>query len=92
MFVYILRCSDGTLYVGHTANLDSREKLHNAGLATAYTAARRPVEVVYSERCTTRAAAMVREAQIKRWSGQKKRALIDGNAATLKTLSKRHGR
>jgi putative endonuclease len=92
MFVYILRCSDGTLYVGHTVNLESREKLHNAGLATAYTAARRPVAVVYSERCETRGAAMIRESQIKRWSGRKKQALIDGEAATLKALSKRHRR
>ena len=92
MFVYILRCSDGTLYVGHTANLDSREKQHNAGLATPYTAARRPVEVVYSERCETRGAAMIRESQIKRWSGRKKQALIDGSTTTLKALSKRHRR
>jgi predicted GIY-YIG superfamily endonuclease len=92
MFVYILRCSDGTLYVGHTADLKSRENLHNAGLATAYTAARRPVKIVYSECCDTRAAAMVRESQIKRWSGQKKQALIDGDTGTLKTLSKRRRR
>ena len=92
MFVYILRCSDGTLYVGHTANLHSREQLHNAGLATAYTAARRPVELVYSEEFATRAGAMIRESQIKRWSGHKKQALVDGDMATLKTLSERRGR
>ena len=49
-FTYILRCADGTVYVGHTDDLSSREKAHNEGRGAAYTAARRPVEMVYAEK------------------------------------------
>ena len=45
-FVYILRCADGTFYVGHTADLQFRVALHNAGIGVAYTARRRPVRVI----------------------------------------------
>ena len=47
--VYILRCADRTLYVGHTHDLAAREKAHNDGTAAAYTAKRLPVCVVYSK-------------------------------------------
>jgi predicted GIY-YIG superfamily endonuclease len=88
-FVYILRCADHTLYVGHTEDLASREALHNSGTAANYTAVRRSVVFVYSEACATRAAAVAREKRIKRWSGKKKDALIAGDESKLKELSRR---
>lgn len=91
-FVYILRCSDETLYVGHTDNLESRQTLHNAGLAANYTAVRRPIVLVYSEAFSTQKAAINRERQLKRWSAKKKEALIAGDRFTLKHLSKSHQR
>ena len=63
-FVYIVRCADGTLYVGHTADLAVREKAHNEGTAAAYTAKRRPVRVVYSEEHPTTQAAITRDASV----------------------------
>ena len=45
-FVYLLRCSDGTLYTGCTNNLDRRLAAHNAGKGTKYTRSRRPVALV----------------------------------------------
>ena len=48
-FVYLLRCSDGTLYTGCTNNLDRRLAAHNAGKGTKYTRSRRPVALVYWE-------------------------------------------
>jgi predicted GIY-YIG superfamily endonuclease len=86
--VYILRCADNTLYVGHTDDLASREKTHNAGRGAGYTAARLPVRIVYSEKCDSETAAIQRERQLKRWSGKKKEALINGDVATLKGLSR----
>ncbi len=74
--VYILRCVDGTLYIGHTENLDHREKAHNDGAGAAYTASRRPVSVVYSESFASKQAAIARERQLKRWTRRKKEALI----------------
>ena len=48
-FVYIVRCSDGSLYVGHSADVQERVKAHNDGRGAAWTACRRPVERVYQE-------------------------------------------
>lgn len=90
-FVYMLRCSDGTLYVGSTSDVAQRERTHNDGRGAVYTASRRPVHVVYSAAHASRAAARHREAQLKGWSRAKKEALIDGNRAHLHVLAKRRG-
>jgi predicted GIY-YIG superfamily endonuclease len=89
MWVYILRCSNNTLYVGQTLNLEERERIHNAGEGPSYTADRRPIRVVYSEFCDSRQRARRREEQIKRWSAEKKEALIAGDFARLYSLSRR---
>jgi len=91
-YVYILRCSDGTLYTGHTNDLDSRLKAHNDGIAAKYTACRRPVELIYSESAETGIAAGQRERQLKRWSAEKKEALVVGDLPRLKSLSARRRR
>ena len=83
-FVYILRCSDRSYYVGHTKDLRVRLDEHQAGAGANYTAIRRPVEMVYAEEHPTARAAELREAQIKRWSRAKKEALIDGDRSRLK--------
>jgi putative endonuclease len=89
-WVYIVRCSDDSLYVGHTHNVHSRERTHNEGLGSRYTAERRPVKVVYSESHDLLDAAIARERQLKRWTRAKKETLIAGDLATLKSRSVRH--
>jgi putative endonuclease len=64
-FVYIIRCSDQTLYVGHTNNLAVRERVHNEGFGARYTAARRPVMLVYSEWHDSVDNVLDREQQLK---------------------------
>jgi len=91
-FFYILRCADRTYYVGHTTNLHARLVLHNAGRGPAYTRGRRPVVLTYSESFAALSDAVRREAQVKRWSAQKKRALAEGATDTLKTLARRRRR
>ena len=86
-FVYVLRCADGSLYVGRTKNLADRETWHNHGRGAAYTAGRRPVRIVYTESHDTEVAAARRERQIKRWSTDKKEALVHGRASRLKGWS-----
>ena len=76
-FVYILECADGTFYVGHTDDLAARQKSHSAGHAAAYTAARRPVAMVYAEEHSSLKDARARERQLKRWTHTKKQALVD---------------
>ena len=64
--VYVLRCSDGSLYTGITNDLDRRIATHCAGKGAAYTRSRLPVRLVYTERRRSRGAAQSREAAIKR--------------------------
>ena len=89
MWVYILRCSDDSLYVGVTSDLATRVEQHQVGFAASYTARRRPVALVYSEEIDRSADAIARERQLKRWSAMKKRALIQGDPETLRRLAKR---
>jgi putative endonuclease len=72
-FVYILQCSDGSLYAGSTNDLARRLKEHNGSKRGArYTKARRPVVLRYFEKCRTLAKARAREAEIKRLPRKKK--------------------
>jgi putative endonuclease len=83
-FVYILRCSDDSLYIGETNDVVARLSRHNDGRASSFTASRRPVHLVFTEVHDSREAALARERQLKRWSRAKKEALILGDQATLK--------
>ncbi len=75
--VYMLKCSDATLYVGSTNNLEKRLHQHNHAKSGAhYTKIRRPVALVYSEPCTTLGKARTREAEIKRLSRKQKVELV----------------
>ncbi|HEY1683196.1 MAG TPA: GIY-YIG nuclease family protein [Tepidisphaeraceae bacterium] len=87
-FVYILRCSDGSLYVGHTTDVEQRLKTHNDGKGASWTASRRPVTLLYSEPAADEPSAIRRELQIKRWTTAKKLALIAGNHQDLKALAR----
>ena len=79
--VYMLRCADGTLYVGSTTDLERRLHEHNHLKSGArYTRARRPVEVVHSEDFETWSAALKRECVIKKWSREKKLGLVQDSA------------
>lgn len=76
-FVYIVECSDGTLYTGITNDLEKRMQAHNTLKAGAkYTKARRPVILTYFEELSSRSEALKREAQIKRLSRQEKISLF----------------
>lgn len=74
--VYIVECSDGTLYTGVTTELERRINKHNDGTAAKYTRHRRPVKLVYSEPANNRSAALKRELAIKRLTTDRKRELI----------------
>ena len=89
-YVYILRCADGRFYVGSSEDPKSRVKAHNDGHGAAYTYKHRPVSLVYSESLMSEIEAINRERQIKRWSHDKKQALVDGAIELIKNLSKRH--
>ena len=64
-YVYILRCSDDSLYTGWTNNLSKRVKDHNEGKGGKYTRGRLPVELIYFEEYDSKIDAQKREYEIK---------------------------
>lgn len=75
-FVYIAKCSDGSLYTGCSNNLAKRIATHNLGKGAKYTRSRLPVQLVYSESHKSFSDALKREIQIKKLTRQQKAQLI----------------
>lgn len=82
--VYILRCSDDTLYTGITDNVEKRLNMHNAGTGAKYTRGRGPVHLEYTEQCLDKPTALRREFAIKQLSRREKLLLIANYANTHK--------
>jgi predicted GIY-YIG superfamily endonuclease len=87
-WTYMLRCSDGRYYVGHTDNLELRIAQHQSGHLGGYTFNRRPIELVWNEYFQTRYEALSNERQIKGWSRAKKEALIRGDWGMVSQLAR----
>ncbi|HAF63654.1 MAG: hypothetical protein UX85_C0001G0238 [Candidatus Beckwithbacteria bacterium GW2011_GWB1_47_15] len=77
-FVYILRTSANTLYIGQTNNLTKRLKEHKekSNRSARYIRYFSSFELVYKESHPTRVEAMKREWQLKKWPRAKKEALV----------------
>lgn len=74
-FVYLLECDDGSLYTGITTDTERRLREHREGRGGHYTRSRTVLRMVYIEPHQDRSSASKREAQIKTWRHEKKRAL-----------------
>lgn len=86
-FTYILECSDKTLYVGYTNNLEKRLYKHNNLKSGAhYTKIRRPVVLKYQEKFKTLSEALKREHEIKKLKRESKLKLITNKNKGLKTI------
>jgi putative endonuclease len=88
--MYMLRCSDGSYYVGSTRNLEVRLHQHRTGGGAAYTKSPLPVELVYAAEFVTVAEAFAAEKRVQNWSRAKREALIRGDFDALPGLSKKH--
>lgn len=86
-WVYILECVDGSYYVGCTTNLEKRIAQHHAGTFDGYTAARRPVRLLWSEVLNDVHYAIEAERKLKKWTRAKKEALMRGDFSLLKELA-----
>lgn len=88
-FVYILRTSSNTLYIGQTNNLDERLKEHRkkTSKGAKYIKYFNSFELVYQEEYQTLVEAMRREKQLKGWTKAKKEALIEGNLGLLEIVA-----
>jgi putative endonuclease len=75
-FVYIIECSDNSLYTGITSDLKRRLKEHLSGRGCRYTKVFGASKLVYNESCLNRSVALKRESQIKSWPRKRKIELI----------------
>ena len=88
-YVYILRCSDGSFYTGHTDDLEKRMAEHHMSYYPCYTNSRLPVKLIYYATFGSRDEAIAAERQIKGWSRAKKQALADNDFNRLHIYSKK---
>jgi predicted GIY-YIG superfamily endonuclease len=86
--LYILECADGTLYIGHTDDLDVRLQQHDMGAGHGYTSTRRPLKLLHVEEFETRHEALTMERKLKGWSRAKKLAYIRGDWDGIQRLAK----
>jgi putative endonuclease len=89
--VYMLRCADGSFYVGSATGEDLTMRIaqHQAGTFEGYPSLPRPVQLVWSEYFDRITDAIATERKIKGWSRAKKQALIEGDWDSVRQLSKR---
>ncbi len=89
-WLYIIKCSDGSYYVGTArGSLESRVAQHNAGTFRGYTASRRPMELIFSQWFDRITDAIENERKVKKWSRAKEEAFIRGDFESLQQLAKR---
>jgi putative endonuclease len=74
--VYLVQCSDSTLYCGISNDVLKRVACHNSGKGARYTKTRRPVKLLYTEECGTKSDALKREYIIKQMSRKQKLSLV----------------
>lgn len=87
-FVYMLNCSDNSIYVGFTNNIDRRLEEHKYGIIkTCFTFKRRPLKLIFYQKFEDAKRAIDFEKKLKKWSRAKKLALAEGNFKTLRELS-----
>jgi putative endonuclease len=86
-WMYILKCSDGSYYVGSTNNLELRIEQHQIGNGTKYTKKRLPIALVYSEEFEKIEDAYLREKQVQGWGRNKREALIKNQSSDLPIFS-----
>jgi len=90
-FLYILECSDSSLYTGITTDLYQRIKRHNQGRACRYTSIRRPVKLVHEEAFENESLARRRELEIKKLSRENKLRLIKYSPSPLNAIKSGSG-
>ena len=87
-WVYMLRCSDESFYIGSTTDLEVRLDQHAMGKGARYTARRRPIQLAWALECDRRDEAWELEKKIQGWSRAKRIALAEGRLDDLPDLSR----
>lgn len=87
-YTYVLRCSDGSYYTGHTEDLEVRLAQHQRGILPGYTHDRRPVELMWCQDFPERDEARAAERRVKGWTRAKKEALFAGDWERVSLLAR----
>jgi predicted GIY-YIG superfamily endonuclease len=88
-YIYILKCNDGTYYIGHTDDLEKRIAEHQTGSYAGYTCQRLPIQLVFFESFASRVEALDAERKLKKWSKEKKEMLITKGWEGMASFKKR---
>lgn len=80
-FVYLLECSDGSIYTGISTDVERRFTEHTKGTGGHFTRSRIPTKILYTEEHPSRGAALKREYEIKSWPRAKKLELVNGGSS-----------
>ena len=67
-FVYMLKCVDGSFYLGSTDDVEKRFRVHLNGKGARYTRSHKPIKIVYREKLSDKSSALKREAELKKLS------------------------
>ena len=86
-YVYILLCSDGSLYTGSSNNPEARFEDHKNGKGGRYTRSHKPIKLLYTEQVESKSAALKRENEIKSWSREKKLEFLNSKFSLKFLLS-----
>ena len=86
-YVYLIRCLDGSYYIGFTHNLQKRMQEHKGGYGSKHSSERGINDLLYYETFQSKTEALEREKQLKGWSRAKKEALMTGDKDQLRKLS-----
>ncbi len=89
VFMYILKCFDGSYYTVGTVDLEIRFHQHQHGDGAKYAKKRLPVELIYFEEYSRIGEAFYREKHVQHWSRKKKEELIEGKYSDLPELAKK---
>lgn len=89
-FFYILLCTNDSNYIGHTSNPEARFRRHRNNEGAQHTFTYPHEAILFQEQFDTETEAIRRELQLISWSRAKKEALIAGNTAILRALSRSH--
>ena len=89
-YAYMLQCSNGSYYTGHTDNLEARLSSHSEATFKGYTSlpGKWPLRLVFHEAFASRDEAFAAERRIKGWSRRKKQALVRGDWTEIERLSR----
>jgi putative endonuclease len=87
-YVYMLRCSDQSIYTGKTLDIERRLVEHHLGIGGDYTSRRRPVKLIWCEFFPSEHQAFLVERQLKGWTRAKKEALVKGDFKLLHELAR----